>query len=162
MKKKMIFRDFSDFSIAGNNWKKKIIIIKNEKKNVQNLKGATAHSSRRLGAGARRRGRWGARLGAGREGVWQELGVRGRAGRRCRQLGARARGALARGRQGARAAGAQGGGRAGHARQGARQGRCWARRARRAQALCARPCTAWAWPGALAGLVGGSCSLFGF
>ena len=80
MKKKMIFRDFSDFSIAGNNWKKKLIIIKNEKKNVQNLKGATAHSSRRLGAGARRRGRWGAGLGAGREGVWQELGVRGRAG----------------------------------------------------------------------------------
>ena len=34
MKKKMIFRDFSDFSIAGNNWKKKnLIIMKNEKKN---------------------------------------------------------------------------------------------------------------------------------
>ena len=32
MKKKMIFRDFSDFSIAGNNWKKKLIIMKNEKK----------------------------------------------------------------------------------------------------------------------------------
>ena len=30
--KKMIFRDFSDFSIAGNNWKKKLIIMKNEKK----------------------------------------------------------------------------------------------------------------------------------
>ena len=30
----MIFRDFSDFSIAGNNWKKKnLIIMKNEKKN---------------------------------------------------------------------------------------------------------------------------------
>ena len=28
----MIFRDFSDFSIAGNNWKKKLIIMKNEKK----------------------------------------------------------------------------------------------------------------------------------
>ena len=50
--------------------------------------------------------------------MWQALGVRGRAGRRCRQLGARARGAAgalacgadgARGRQGARAAGAQGG-----------------------------------------------------
>ena len=137
-----------------------------------------------MGAGARRRGRWGAGLGAGREGVWQALGMRGRAGRRCRQLGARERGAAgalvcgadgARGRQGARQAGRASGrrpgrqvrgrqasGRAGHARQGARQGRCWARGARGAQALCARPCTAWAWPGALAGLVGGSCSLFGF
>ena len=63
---------------------------------------------------------------------------------------------------GARAAGARARGRAGHARQGARQGRCWARGARGAQALCALPCTAWAWLGALAGLVGGSCSLFGF
>ena len=27
---------------------------------------------------------------------------------------------------------------------------------------CARPCTAWAWSGALAGPVGGSCSQFGF
>ena len=68
----------------------------------------------------------GAGLGAGREGVWQALGVRGRAGRRCRQLGARARGALtceadgARGRQGARAAGAQGGRCAGGRRTGAR------------------------------------------
>ena len=43
---------------------------RNEKKNVQNQKWATAHLSRRLGAGA---------LGAGREGVWQALGVRGRA-----------------------------------------------------------------------------------
>ena len=72
---------------------------------VQNLKWATAHLSRRLGAGAL--GRWalgagalgragvgsgalGWALGAGREGVWQALGVRGRAGGRCRQLGARA------------------------------------------------------------------------
>ena len=91
----MIFRDFSDFSIAGNNWKKKLIIIKNEKKkNVQNLKGATAHLSRRLGAGALGAGRWGAQAWAlGRwAGRWA-LGVLGRAGRRCRQLGARARGA---------------------------------------------------------------------
>ena len=29
--KKMIFRDFSDFSIAGNNWKKKILIIMKKK-----------------------------------------------------------------------------------------------------------------------------------
>ena len=29
-------------------------------------------------------------------------------------------------------------------------------------AQCARPCTAWAWPGVLAGPVGGSCSQFGF
>ena len=36
----MIFRDFSDFSIAGNNWKKNLIIMKNEKKKmVQNLDG---------------------------------------------------------------------------------------------------------------------------
>ena len=42
-----------------------IIIINIEKKNVQNLKWATAHLSRRLGAGARRRERWGAGLGAG-------------------------------------------------------------------------------------------------
>ena len=35
MEKKMIFRDFSDFSIAGNNWKKKnLIIMKNEKKKL--------------------------------------------------------------------------------------------------------------------------------
>ena len=67
-----------------------------------------------MGAGARRRGHWGAGLGAGREGVWQALGMRGRAGRRCRQLDARSRGAAgalacgadgARGRQGARQAG---------------------------------------------------------
>ena len=32
-------------------------------------------------------------LGAGREGVWQALGVCGRAGGHCRQLGARAQGA---------------------------------------------------------------------
>ena len=103
MKKKMIFRDFSDFSIAGNNWKKKLIIIKNEKKkNVQNLKGATAHLSRRLGAGALGRAGVGAGLGAGH---WARGRVAGagrawargpalqaakRAGRRCRQLGARA------------------------------------------------------------------------
>ena len=35
MKKKMIFRDFSDFSIAGNNWKFFfLIIMKNEKKKI--------------------------------------------------------------------------------------------------------------------------------
>ena len=54
--------------------------------------------------------------------MWQALGVRGRAGGRCRQLGAQVRGAAgaracgadgARGRQGSRAAGAQGGRRAG-------------------------------------------------
>ena len=75
-----------------------IIIINIEKKNVQNLKWATAHMSRRLGVG-----RWGAQawaLGVGREGVWQALGVRGRVGGRCRQLGARARAAGARGMRG--------------------------------------------------------------
>ena len=58
----------------------------------------------------------GAGLGARREGVWQALGVRGRAGGRCRQLGARARGRAeqtgcaagrARERQVCRAAGAR-------------------------------------------------------
>ena len=35
----MIFRDFSDFSIAGNNWKKKnSFIMKNEKKNFRTEK----------------------------------------------------------------------------------------------------------------------------
>ena len=33
MKKKMIFRDFSDFSIAGNNWKKKFNYNEKRKKN---------------------------------------------------------------------------------------------------------------------------------
>ena len=70
---------------------------------VQNLKWATAHLSRRLGAGALGAGALGRAgvgagalgwaLGTGREGVWQALGVRGRAGGRCRQLGARAQGA---------------------------------------------------------------------
>ena len=62
-----------------------------------------------------------------------------------------------RSRRGARQAGCASGRRAGHARQGARgarQGRYWARGARGAQALCARPCTVWAWPGALVGPVG--------
>ena len=54
------------FHIAGINEKK--IYIYHEKKNVQNLKWATAHLSRRLGAG--------------REGVWQALQAAGRAGAR--------------------------------------------------------------------------------
>ena len=41
--KKKIFRDFSDFSIAGNNWKKKIIIMKNEKKMVQEFGNQLLH-----------------------------------------------------------------------------------------------------------------------
>ena len=53
---------------------KKIIIIKNEKKDVQNLKGATAHLSRRLGAGAL--GRWGAQAWA--LGRWAGRWARGR------------------------------------------------------------------------------------
>ena len=89
----------------------------------------------------------GAGLGAGREGVWQALGVRGRAGERCRQLGSRAQGVAGTGRSGREAQRARGRaeqtGRAeGRARerqarraagalaagaQGARQGRCWAR-----------------------------------
>ena len=85
---------------------------------VQNLKWAIAHLSRRLGVGAlgvgrwgvgaRRRGRWGTGLGAGQEGVWQALGVRGRASGRCRQLGARALQAAGRGAGGRAAGGAPG------------------------------------------------------
>ena len=59
-------------------------------------------------------------------------------------------------------AGAQGGRRAGHSPQGARgawQGRCWDRGARGAQALCARPCTVWAWPGRWMGVLAGLAGL---
>ena len=116
------------------------------------------------GAGVRRRaqawalGRWAGRRGVGQACVGRWAGVRGALGwrawgaRQGRAVGvARGRGARqARRAAGARAAGARAreacaAGRAGHARQG----RCWACGAREAQALCARPCTAWAWPGRL-------------
>ena len=94
-----------------------IIIIINieKKKNLQNLKWATAHLSRRLGAGARRRGRWGAGLGAG---CWARGRVAGG--------WARAGSGMTRALQatGARACGA-GGGRVRGARQAGR--RRWAR-----------------------------------
>ena len=59
MKKKMIFRDFSDFSIAGNSWEKKnSFIMKNEKKNLEqkNFDGLlpilwTGHAGAQAGAG---------------------------------------------------------------------------------------------------------------
>ena len=97
-----------------------------KKKNVHNLKWATAHLSRRLGAG-----RWGAQAWA----LGWALGERacGRrwacVGERSRQLGAPAPGAAgaqacgvdgARGRQGARVAGAQDGRCAGGRRSGVR------------------------------------------
>ena len=89
-------------------------------------------------------------LGVGRAGVRQALGVRGRAGWRCRQLGLREQGAAAGGsaRQAGRAAAARRArGRAGNGRQAsgqARRGRAgvrsWAHGARGAR-------SAWAWPG---------------
>ena len=112
-------------------------------------------------------------LGAGRAGVRQALGVRGRAGRRCRQLGAGRRGARGRrsARQARRAAGPAGarGMRLQHGRWGP---------ATRQPDAAIRPGSSatirrWAGhdtdarvrlgaPGALAGPVGGSCSQFGF
>ena len=83
-----------------------------KKKNVQNLKWATAHLSRRLGVG--------------REGVWQALGVRGRAlqaARRVGAAGARACGADGGRAAGARARGACAAGRAAGALLGARSSR---------------------------------------
>ena len=75
----MIFRDFSDFSIAGNNWKKKLIIMK-KKKMVQNLDGYYPWSMR-LGAGRAAGVR---RACAGRAGGrWHGVGVLGCAGRAC-------------------------------------------------------------------------------
>ena len=75
------------------------------------------------------------RVGAGRSG---RAGVRSR-----------------RGEVSGRRAGRQVRGRAGHARQG----RYWARGACGAQALCARPCTAWAWPGRWMGVLAGPAGL---
>ena len=99
MKKKMIFRDFSDFSIAGNNWKKKINYNeKTKKKNwCRNLEISycmicivrlyCGEQWQRQGAGLgirRAQGRWGtgARAGA--------LGRAAGAGACGRELGARA------------------------------------------------------------------------
>ena len=130
---------------------------KKKKKNFDGLLPIlwTGHWRAQAWALGRRRGRRGARLGAGALGwacVGRWAGVRGALG--WRAWGARQglAAGVARGRQGARAAGAQGGRCSGGRRtgaRGARQGRCWARGAREAQALCARPCTAWAWPGRL-------------
>ena len=108
---------------------------------VQNLKWDTAHLSRRLGAGARWRGRWGTGLGAGQEGVWQALGVRGREGRCCRQLGARAQGAVGVRSWRVRAGGASG--RLGE-RQQARGARQQARRGARQEQAEARGAAGWA------------------
>ena len=117
---------------------------------VQNLR-ATAHLSRQLGRwGAGALGRWCAgawALGAGRAGVRQALGVRGRADGRCRRAGAgrsgrrssrqagraaaarRARVRLGERQQGARGAQATGGRRAGRHGLGA-QGRAAGRTVR--------------------------------
>ena len=69
---KMIFRDFSDFSIAGINEKKNIIIMK-KKKRFWYRTWATAQVSLRLGwaLGA-------GRAGAGRAGTAQAAWARGR------------------------------------------------------------------------------------
>ena len=96
-----------------------IINIEKKKKFVQNLKWATAHLSRRLG-------RWGAGLGAGREGVWQAAGRALGAARhgRCKQRGRGRAEQAAAGARGARQAGRRRWARAGHA-AGARPGH-WA------------------------------------
>ena len=145
--------DFSDFRDFFNLWKKKIIY--NEIFFlVQNLKWATAHLSRRLGAGlgfwACRRwagagARWAEALGARRQarqacvgaGRGAQAGVRGRwAWRAGRRAWARGQAAEARERSGAHASwacAAGGRSRAGRERQ-ARRGRAgrwaWARGAR--------------------------------
>ena len=103
---------------------------------------------------------WGAQawaLGAGRAGRWGRR-ARGRwvSGRRAlgrvtprRAVGGRTRGA--RGMSGRRASGDTAMLACDTATAAATRRQC---------AQCARPCTAWAWPGA--GPVGGSCSQFGF
>ena len=146
----VIFRDFSNF------WKKKIIY--NEKRNfffVQNLKWATAHLSRRLGAGlgcwacrrwagaGRARGVRGQRRGALGWGAGRAqagtAGVRGRwawrAGRRAWAPGHEQAGCSSARAQWAR----------GRARQAGRRRAGRERQARRGRAGRA----AWAWPGRL-------------
>ena len=143
----MIFRDFSDFSIAGNNWKKKINYNeKRKKKKNFDAVGWKSYCSR-LYCGA---GRW---LGCWACWCWaldagQALGARG--ARRWACVGARARaqvGAGARRRQGRAGAGAlgragrswqAGGGRTGGGRAGARGERqaCAGRAASGAHGAC--------------------------
>ena len=161
MKKKMIFRDFSDFSIAGNNWKKKFNYHEKKKILVQNLGWATAQVSLRLGwaLGA-------GRAGAGRAGTAQAAWARGRgahgrwgagaagAGLGAAGMGARSgtawRAGRAGGWAGARTAGRSR--RAGRARQARaraeRAGQGWLGGRRAAWALGARPGRA-AWPWAV-------------
>ena len=98
------------------------------------------------GAGLRRRGRWGAGLGAG------ALGRRAWGARQGRVVGvARGRGARQAGRASGRCAGGW------HAGARGMRGRARGARGRGAvgRAECERPCTAWAWLGAWAGL--GQC-----
>ena len=108
MKKKMIFRDFSDFSIAGNNWKKKINYNEKRKKNwCRNLEISycmicivrlyCGEQWQRQGAGLgirRAQGRWG--TGARARGLGRAAGA-GRAGHagQAGALGARGLGAWA-------------------------------------------------------------------
>ena len=112
-----------------------------------------------MGAGA-----LGWALGAGREGVWQALGVRGRADGRCRQLGTPAQGAAGV-RQAERAEGGAGG-RLGERQQarGARQQARGGARQAQAGARGAAGWAAWALPGRAAGpgwVFGAPDSVFG-
>ena len=79
----MIFRDFSDFSIAGNNWKKKLIIMKKKKNGAEPgwLLPMEHEAGRWAGAGRAAGVR---RACAGRAGGrWHGVGVLGCAGRAC-------------------------------------------------------------------------------
>ena len=134
MKKKMIFRDFSDFSIAGNNWKKKINYNEKRKKKKIDAVGWKSYCSR-LYCGARR---W---LGAGwahwarsrrkRGQAWAQAGVQGARGRRAcvrragvaRERGAGALGGMGAGALGGTGAGARGAGARGREDGGARGAR---------------------------------------
>ena len=115
----------------------------------------------RTGVGAGRAGQ----AGAGRRasGSWA-LGERAQGAGACH---AQARCRRTDARQG-RAAGAHGASGMSGRRAGARTASAQARErlhdrgAAATRRQCVRPCTAWAWPGALAGPIGGSCSQFGF
>ena len=144
-KKKMSLRDFSDFSISGNNWKKKFNYNeKRKKKNwCRNLEISycmicivrlyCGEQWQRQGAGLgsrRAQGRWGtgARAGAlgraaGAGACGRALGARAWHGQaRCRLADARASGRLAAGARGAAvgagACGARGAGRPGNWERG--------------------------------------------
>ena len=135
--------------------------------------------ARALGAGALRRWARGAsrHTGAGAlgAGAWA-LGAQGERalGRvtRRRAAGGRTRGARGRGARGPRHKRQARARERRHGHAGLRHGRgavatrprgcCDTATVAATRRQCARPCTAWAWSGVLAGLVRGSCSQFGF